>query len=196
MSAKHALLWLWGVLPVAKTRLLLPACSECKGAAVGGPRKAAVPAAVRGAAVPAAGAADGAGVPGLREKQCMHCLLVRPVAQFRRSKNKGDRLHNRCKVGGCVGERCLDGEELVWTEGFLSLCHNLQFRSAASVAADQPPFPVVLAASLHVRTARRLWGVAPSGTAQARCRSRSAPWRSPLHVVLWGGEAGCLSHWG
>ena len=32
------------------------------------------------------------------EKPCMHCGEVLPAAAFRRSKNKTDRLQNRCKV--------------------------------------------------------------------------------------------------
>jgi hypothetical protein len=81
-----------------------------EGGGGGGPPAdpaAAAAAAAAACAAAAAAAAAGAGtgapslmeLPSLTEKQCMHCMLVKPVSLFRRSKNKTDKLQNRCKVG-------------------------------------------------------------------------------------------------
>lgn len=58
----------------------------------------------QGALTAATGVPAGMDIPLLTEKQCMHCMHVKPVHLFRRSKNKTDKLQNRCKV-------CPSGED-------------------------------------------------------------------------------------
>ena len=59
------------------------------------------------AATAVPGEAASSAVPSPAEKACMHCGEVKPGSAFRRSKNLGDGLQNRCKVSSTGGAACV-----------------------------------------------------------------------------------------